>query len=44
MALNTLLNNMKTILENFRLEGNVGEVLPLGSGLINDTYRVMTDE
>jgi hypothetical protein len=35
---------MKTILENFRLEGNVGEVLPLGSGLINDTYRVMTDE
>ena len=35
---------MKTILENFRLEGKVSEVLPLGSGLINDTYRVITDE
>ena len=35
---------MKTILDNFRLEGNVTDVLPLGNGLINDTYRVLTDE
>ena len=34
---------MKQILANFRLEGVVKEVLPLGNGLINDTYRVVTE-
>ena len=34
---------MNRILENFRLEGVVKEVLPLGNGLINDTYRVVTE-
>lgn len=34
---------MKTILANFRLESDVTDVVPLGNGLINDTYRVMTD-
>ena len=36
-------NNMKQILENFLLEGAVVEVQPLGNGLINDTYRVVTE-
>ena len=34
---------MKQILENFLLEGAVVEVQPLGNGLINDTYRVVTE-
>ena len=34
---------MKQILENFRLEGVVTEVQPLGNGLINDTYHVVTE-
>lgn len=34
---------MNTILDNFRLEGNVLDVRPMGNGLINDTYRVLTD-
>lgn len=36
-------NNMKQILENFLLEGAVVEVQPLGNGLINDTYHVVTE-
>lgn len=34
---------MKQILENFLLEGAVVEVQPLGNGLINDTYYVVTE-
>lgn len=34
---------MNKILDNFRLEGNVLDVRPMGNGLINDTYRVLTD-
>lgn len=34
---------MKAILDNFCLEGNVVDVKPLGNGLINDTYRVVTE-
>ena len=32
------------VLSRFCLEGTVSEVLPLGEGLINDTYRVTTAE
>ena len=33
---------LKSIAENFDLEGTVVSVLPLGNGLINDTYIVRT--
>lgn len=36
----TKLNN---ILSAFAYEGNVVEIKPMGNGLINDTYRVVTD-
>lgn len=36
--------NMLSIISHFLLEGTVGEVKPLGAGLINDTYRVTTAE
>ena len=35
---------MITIIEHFGIEGTVGEVVPLGAGLINDTYLVKTVE
>ena len=34
---------MKTIVEQFAIQGIVTDVKPLGSGLINDTYKVDTD-
>ena len=36
--------DMKNILEAFDIKGEVIEVRPLGNGLINDTYRVVTSE
>ena len=33
----------KTIAEAFDLKGKVREIKPLGNGLINDTFRVITD-
>lgn len=38
------MNEMKTIAEHFDIKGNVLEIKPLGNGLINDTFRVVTDE
>lgn len=35
---------MKNIAECFDIKGNVLEIKPLGKGLINDTFRVVTDE
>ena len=32
-----------SILAQFEISGTVGEVKPLGNGLINDTYHVITD-
>lgn len=32
-----------SILSHFLLEGNVAQVKPLGEGLINDTYKVVTE-
>ena len=34
---------MKSIVEKFAIQGVVKDVQPLGSGLINDTYKVGTD-
>ena len=35
--------DLKSIVSQFALEGRVTDVLPLGSGLINDTYKVLTE-
>ena len=35
---------MKNIVASFDIKGEVLEIKPLGNGLINDTYRVVTDE
>ena len=35
---------MKNIVASFDIKGEVLEIKPLGKGLINDTYRVVTDE
>ena len=32
-----------SILSQFKITGSVKEVKPLGQGLINDTYRVITE-
>lgn len=40
----THMEDPRSVLSNFDLEGTVLEVRPLGSGLINDTYRVLTSE
>ena len=36
-----MLNN---IIGNFALEGNISEIKPLGNGLINTTYAIITEE
>lgn len=33
---------LKTIVSRFKIDGTVTEIKPLGSGLINDTYKVTT--
>ena len=38
------MDGMKSIAERFAIKGEVLEIKPLGSGLINDTYRVVTSE
>jgi len=38
------MNNLKDIVSKFKIEGTVKEVKPLGTGLINDTYKVTTNE
>ena len=35
--------NIKKIIEEFRIKGQVTQIIPWGNGLINDTYRVNTD-
>lgn len=37
-------NQLKTIVERFATSGTIGEIKPLGAGLINDTYLVRTVE
>lgn len=36
------MNNLKEIVAHFKIEGMVAEVSPLGTGLINDSYKVIT--
>ena len=38
------MNGLKEIIEKFAIRGTVGEIKPLGEGLINDTYKVLTTE
>lgn len=37
------MDNLQEILKLFALKGDIKEVKPLGNGLINDTYKVVTD-
>lgn len=37
------MNDPKQIAQSFDIKGNIIEIKPLGSGLINDTFRVYTD-
>ena len=37
-------NQLKTIVAQFAVEGTVERIKPLGEGLINDTYKVLTAE
>ncbi len=37
-------NNLNDIVNQFDIQGTVGEIKPLGNGLINDTYKVSTRE
>ena len=36
-------NQLHHIAQQFKIKGNVVEVKPLGNGLINTTYKVVTD-
>ena len=36
------MNNLQSIVSHFNTKGTVNEIQPLGSGLINDTYKVTT--
>lgn len=38
------MNNLNEIVSQFDIKGTVGEIKPLGNGLINDTYKVNTIE
>lgn len=38
------MKNLQEIVSHFHVQGSVGEIKPLGSGLINDTYKVNTIE
>ena len=34
------MNNLQSIVSHFNTKGTVNEIQPLGSGLINDTFKV----
>ena len=38
------MKNLQEIASHFQIQGTVGEIKPLGAGLINDTYKVHTTE
>ena len=38
------MKDLKPIISQFDITGTVNEVKPLGNGLINDTYKVTTQE
>ena len=37
------MEDLKKIVERFAIEGEIKEIVPLGNGLINDTYKVTTE-
>ena len=37
------MENLNNIIENFALEGEIKEIKPLGNGLINTTYAIITE-
>ena len=38
------MKDLHSIVSNFKIEGTLLEIKPLGAGLINDTYKVTTQE
>lgn len=38
------MENLSDIMDHFPIEGTISEIKPLGAGLINDSYRVVTRE
>ena len=38
------MKDLLSIVSHFQMKGTVREIKPLGSGLINDTYKVTTAE
>ena len=38
------MQNLSGIIGNFKITGTLAETMPLGAGLINDTYKVKTKE
>ena len=38
------MKDLHSIVSNFKIEGKLQEIKPLGAGLINDTYKVTTQE
>lgn len=38
------MKDLSSIVAKFKIQGTVGEINPLGAGLINDTYKVVTRE
>ena len=38
------MKDLLSIVSHFQMQGTVREIKPLGSGLINDTYKVTTAE
>ena len=36
------MKNLTDIVSHFAIQGTIQEITPLGSGLINDTYKVTT--
>ena len=38
------MNNLFSIISHFNTKGTIQEIKPLGTGLINDTYKVTTLE
>ena len=39
-----IMKDLLSIVSHFQMQGTVREIKPLGSGLINDTYKVTTVE
>ena len=39
-----IMKDLLSIVSHFQIDGTVQEIKPLGSGLINDTYKVTTVE